>query len=171
MNLAFKMTEITESLGQRLKRLRKAKGLRQEDIANIVGIKPQSIGAIERNNSDSLKMPEIAQALGVSLVYLKSGEESSSPLTLVQNNLNEPDGYTLGDISEVLPQALNKTVNTVRNILMHQGELEGGDFSLIKNKDLVLRVLTKAILMEVSGDLQISGFDAFDEKATNSKAD
>jgi len=164
------MSEIVESLGQRLKRLRKAKGLRQEDIATIVGVKPQSIGAIERTSSDSLKMPEIAQALGVSLVYLKSGEEAS-PLTLVQSTLTATENYTLNEISESLPGALNKTVNTVRNILMQQGLLNDGDFSLLKNRDLVLRVLTKAILMEISGDIQISGFDATNQNSAKSTAD
>ena len=170
MNLAFKMNETIESLGQRLKRLRKAKGLRQEDIANIVGVKPQSIGAIERTSSDSLKMPEIAQTLGVSLSYLKLGLEAN-PLTLVQNDSTEPDSYSLNDISESLPHALNKTVNTVRNILLQQKLLEDGDFSLLKNKELVLRVLTKAILMEISGDIQISGFNASEQTPSKSTAD
>jgi transcriptional regulator with XRE-family HTH domain len=170
MNLAFKMIETTESLGQRLKRLRKSKGLRQEDIANIVGVKPQSIGSIERTSSDSLKMDEIAQALGVSLSYLKSGKEAT-PLTVVSNYLTESDSYTLSNVSEALPQALNKTVNTVRNILMQQGLLEQGDFSLLKNRDLVLRVMTKAILMEISGDIQISGFNPEKESSAKSNSD
>jgi transcriptional regulator with XRE-family HTH domain len=159
--LAFKMSETIETSGDRLKRLRKAKNLRQEDLARLVGIKPQSIGAIERNSSDSYKMPEIADALGVSLHYLRTGEKNS-PLKLVENGFNVSEDYSFDDIANCLPGALNKTANTVRSILFKQGQLVNGDFSFIEHKELLLRVMTKAILMEISGDIQISGFDPAD---------
>jgi transcriptional regulator with XRE-family HTH domain len=161
MNLVLNIMNTEETLGQRLKRLRKARGLRQEDVADLIGVTPQSIGAIERRSSTSVKMPEIAEALGVSLSYLRTGEEDK-PFELHAVENETISNYGIDDISSAIPGAYDKTVNTVRNILFQQGKLENGDIPLIANKDIFLSVLTKAILMEVSGDLFINGLTAND---------
>ena len=167
MNLALVMTDKLETLGQRLRTLRKAKGLRQEDIANLVGVKPQTIGSIERNSTPSIKMPEIAEALGVSLQFLKTGKDSPE-LSLVQQN-EFVKGYRVEQISEALPIAFDKALNSVRNFLLQQDKLVEGDISLIKNKDLFFNILSKAIIYEITGDFMASGIQIDNINTTSNK--
>lgn len=157
MNLAICMNnEVKETtIGQRIKQLRKTKDLTQTDLADLVGVSQQTIGNIENGGANSLKMPEIAEVLGVSLRYLKTGEDiEESELKLVDNAL--PETYSVEDISAALPGAYNKAVNTVRMLMLKQGKLENGDIPLIANKELFLEIFTKAILMEVTNDLLIT---------------
>lgn len=67
-----------ETLGERVKRLRTAKQLTQEKLAEMAGLKQSTIVGIEK--SERTKRPssliEIANALGVDAYYLKYGVES-----------------------------------------------------------------------------------------------
>lgn len=72
---------------QRLVQLREDKGITQSQLAEMVGVSPQTISAYEKNRGkDSGKMPtlstviEIADKLGVSLDYL-CGREKNMPQT------------------------------------------------------------------------------------------
>ena len=59
-------------LGKRIKELRKKKGLKQEQLAELVGLEPTSICNIENayNYPTFQNLEKIAKALGVSLVEI-----------------------------------------------------------------------------------------------------
>lgn len=68
---------MKETFGQRFSRLRKAKGLRQEDIAEKINISPQAVSKWENDISlpDITILSELSDLLGVSLDELL-GKES-----------------------------------------------------------------------------------------------
>lgn len=65
------------SFAHRLRRARKGAGLTQDQLARRVGLKRQSISAMERTGGVERtgKLVEIAEALGVRPQWLRSGEE------------------------------------------------------------------------------------------------
>lgn len=73
-------TFMAETFGQRLSRLRKEKGLTQEDIAKRIIISPQAVSKWENDISspDILVLSSLADILGVSVDVLLGREESST---------------------------------------------------------------------------------------------
>ena len=71
---------MKETFGQRLSRLRKEKGLTQEEIASKVTISPQAVSKWENDISspDILTLGQLADLLGVSVDELLGREEGSS---------------------------------------------------------------------------------------------
>lgn len=69
----------------RLRELRTRKGLRQKELAHLVGLHYNHIGRYERGESqpsaDALQ--RLAKALEISLDYLVSGSEGSAPAPAV----------------------------------------------------------------------------------------
>ena len=74
---------MSETFGQRLSRLRKEKGLTQEDIAKRIIISPQAVSKWENDLSspDILVLSSLADILGVSVDTLLGREESSETET------------------------------------------------------------------------------------------
>ncbi len=75
------MSNIKLLLGQRIRELRKSKGLTQERLAELVGIGPANISYIETGKfAPSIEnFEKIAQALGVQPVELYMFEPLKSP--------------------------------------------------------------------------------------------
>lgn len=71
------MAELQERFGAAVRRARKAKGLSQEQLAQIAGLDRTYISGLERGvRNPALSTQErIAQALGVPLVELFADEE------------------------------------------------------------------------------------------------
>lgn len=73
--------DSAESLGDRIARLRRAKGWNQTELADRIGTKPAQISKYERGTylprPDLL--PKLGEALGVSLDYLMTGRGSGEP--------------------------------------------------------------------------------------------
>lgn len=68
---------MKETFGQRFSRLRKAKDLRQEDIADKIGISPQAVSKWENDISlpDITILTDLSDLLGVSLDELLGKEQ------------------------------------------------------------------------------------------------
>jgi DNA-binding XRE family transcriptional regulator len=80
-------TEIDKnSLGYRVKMLRKEKGWSQTDLANMADVTYQNIQFCENNK---IKMPryikELAESLGTSIEYLVSGETEPNVIRINQH--------------------------------------------------------------------------------------
>lgn len=66
------------TLAERLASARKAKDLSQSDLARLIGVKPQTIQAIEAGRVDKPRnIVAIAKALGIEPGYLLTGDESA----------------------------------------------------------------------------------------------
>lgn len=66
--------QILSKFGQRVRKLRKEKGMSQEQLADVAGIERSYMGTIERGerNPTLLKINQIAKALKLSLSDLFS---------------------------------------------------------------------------------------------------
>jgi transcriptional regulator with XRE-family HTH domain len=73
--------DMRELVGRNFARLRRAKGLTQEDVEARSGISQQYLSSLERGrrNPTVITLFELAQALGVSHVELVLPNEESSP--------------------------------------------------------------------------------------------
>ena len=74
------MLVMNETFGQRLSRLRKEKGLTQEDVANKIVISPQAVSKWENDVSspDILVLSSLADILGVSVDELLGREKTTT---------------------------------------------------------------------------------------------
>lgn len=112
------MDNITNQLGNRIRTIRTALGISQEELAFKSGISAAHLGQIERG----LKAPtiitidKIAKALNISLPILFSFDIVGTPVT--KSDLNKINTYLTGlsenEISEILKiiKAIIKLKNT-----------------------------------------------------------
>ena len=65
-----------ETLGQRIGTLRRQKGLKQDEIAEIMSVSPQAVSKWENDQTcpDITLLPQLAKLLGVSVDELLTGE-------------------------------------------------------------------------------------------------
>lgn len=94
-----KRTEI----GNRIRGLRKEKGLKISQLANEANISAGYLSDVERGESaiSSEKLAEVAKVLGASTDYLISGE--SSPYTVEAREINVPTALSEAAITLELP--------------------------------------------------------------------
>ncbi|MBS1596095.1 MAG: helix-turn-helix transcriptional regulator [Bacteroidetes bacterium] len=75
MPLSQQQKRDLKKLGARIKELRKAKGMTQNELANAVDMDYQNISRLERGEKNAvyLTIKEIARGLGVSMAELLEG--------------------------------------------------------------------------------------------------
>ena len=80
-----------ETLGQRISKLRKEKGLSQEELANKFNISTQAISKWENDYSspDISVLLELSKILGVSVEYLLSGEATIETVKVEHKDINK----------------------------------------------------------------------------------
>ena len=80
-----------ETLGQRISKLRKEKGLTQEELANKFNISTQAISKWENDYSspDISVLLELSKILGVSVEYLLSGEATIETVKVEHKDINK----------------------------------------------------------------------------------
>ena len=68
---------MNESIGNRISKYRKEKGLTQEELANHMGVSPQAVSKWENDQTcpDISALPKLAQLFGVTVDELLSGKE------------------------------------------------------------------------------------------------
>ena len=74
------------TIGKRIAALRREKGLKQDDLAQMLEVSPQAVSKWENDQScpDIALLPKLAQILGVSVDELLSGKQEMQPaVTLV----------------------------------------------------------------------------------------
>ena len=97
---------MSETFGQRLSRIRKEKGMTQEDIAKRITISPQAVSKWENDISspDILILSNLADILGVSVDELLGREEGSSKVHEEPKNEEEekPEASEVVDDDETV---------------------------------------------------------------------
>ncbi|NRA60846.1 MAG: helix-turn-helix transcriptional regulator [Psychrobium sp.] len=145
-------TNNEDTIGWRIRFARKAARLTQTELARLVGLSQQQIGNIENGGGDSFKMVEIADAIGESVYFLKTGERNSEFKVV---NAEKSDTFTMSEIELALPKAMNDTMTAAYKILLSKGK-SGVDG--LKDKDLILELLTTALTAELTGDYLTASF-------------
>lgn len=110
-----------ENFGKRLRRLRKERGLTQDDIAAAIGVSRQIISRWERNEAvpKAGNLTALADTLGISADYLLHGKTNfpATPEVPVEVPLNEPI-FEIAELAEAVlateePNAPFLTVTSV----------------------------------------------------------
>ena len=72
---------MNQTLGKRIGALRREKGLKQDELAEKLGISPQAVSKWETDQTcpDISLLPQLAKLLGVSVDELLSGKQESTP--------------------------------------------------------------------------------------------
>ena len=76
---------MENTIGKRIAALRREKGLKQEDVAQTLGVSSQAVSKWENDQScpDISLLPKLAKLLGVTVDVLLSGEEEKTQTVLV----------------------------------------------------------------------------------------
>ncbi len=130
---------MLETFGQRFQRLRKEKGLTQEDIARKVGITAQSVSKLENDISapDILILGKLAQILGVTTDYLLGNSDEYKPAKLEKHERVDISSKVLKIIinsSDGDKVKLNLPLAVVKPLL-NSGGINIGGSDALKNID------------------------------------
>lgn len=80
------MAETTTHLGRKISRLRELRGMKQETLAEQLGISQQAVSKIEQSESvDDTTLDRIAKAIGFTPAAIKNFSEEAV-ITNIQNN-------------------------------------------------------------------------------------
>jgi len=76
---------MNETLGKRIALYRKEKGLRQDDLAEMLGVSPQAVSKWENDQTcpDISLLPQLGKILGVTVDELLNGKAETSAVRLV----------------------------------------------------------------------------------------
>ena len=79
---------MNETLGMRIAMRRKEKGLKQDELAEMLGISPQAVSKWENDQTcpDISLLPQLSKILGVTVDELLSGKEETPAVRLVPEN-------------------------------------------------------------------------------------
>ena len=72
---------MNQTLGKRIGALRREKGLKQDELAEKLGISPQAVSKWETDQTcpDISLLPQLAKLLDISVDELLSGKQESAP--------------------------------------------------------------------------------------------
>jgi transcriptional regulator with XRE-family HTH domain len=92
------------SIGKNIETLRKIRGMKQETLADALGISRQSVSKLEQSiNVDEEKLQQIADALGVTKEGLKNFNEDAVVINI--ENMNDNSGvyqYNFNPIEKIV---------------------------------------------------------------------
>ena len=96
-------TTSKKHLGRNISRIREMKGMKQETLAEILGISQQKMSVIENTEElDDTKLNEIAKALEVPASAIKEYSDEKMLNIITNNTFNSNDSSTLNAIN-VMP--------------------------------------------------------------------
>ena len=96
-------TTSKKHLGRNISRIREMKGMKQETLAEILGISQQKMSVIENTEElDDAKLNEIANALEVPANAIKEYSDEKMLNVITNNTFNSNDSSTLNAIN-VMP--------------------------------------------------------------------
>ncbi len=87
---------MENTLGKRIADLRREKGLKQDELAEMLSVSPQAVSKWENDQTcpDISLLPELAKILGVSVDELLSGKKEEAPVVRIlpeseRKNIND----------------------------------------------------------------------------------
>lgn len=86
-------------IGRKIARIRELRGMKQETLAEQLGISQQSVSHIEQSETlDDVKLKEVAKVLGVTKEGIENFSEETI-LNIISNTFNSNDTSTLNAIN------------------------------------------------------------------------
>ena len=81
------------TIGKRIAALRREKGLKQDDLAQMLEVSPQAVSKWENDQTcpDISLLPKLAKVLGVSVDELLSGKQETQPLVTMVSEQQRKD--------------------------------------------------------------------------------
>ncbi|MEG1020654.1 MAG: helix-turn-helix transcriptional regulator [Myroides sp.] len=96
-------TTVKKHIGRNISRIREMKGMKQETLAELLGISQQKMSVIENTEElDDAKLNEIAKALDVPANAIKEYSDEKMLNIITNNTFNSNDSSTLNAIN-VMP--------------------------------------------------------------------
>jgi transcriptional regulator with XRE-family HTH domain len=93
------MAETTTHLGRKISRLRELRGMKQETLAEQLGISQQAVSKMEQSEQvEDLTLERIAKALGLSSDAIKNFNEDSI-FNVISNTFTSHDNSTLNAVN------------------------------------------------------------------------
>ncbi|WP_196766376.1 helix-turn-helix transcriptional regulator [Pseudoalteromonas luteoviolacea] len=142
---------MANSVGARIEHLRKDKNLSQGDLGKLVGLTQQGVASVEKKDSIPKKIVEFAEALGVSIEYLRTGVSDCKNETEANENV-QAEGYRLDEVQAVIPKALDRTIISLSKQVKAR---HGRELDLIHDRAAISKLLTSIVLSELSGDYEM----------------
>lgn len=108
-------TTTSNHIGRKISRIRELRGMKQETLAEAMGISQQSVSQLEQSESvETEKLEKVAQALGVTKEGIENFSEEAI-FNIISNTYNN----TSNDNSSLIASSLNyqPTFNTVEKIV------------------------------------------------------
>ena len=155
---------MNESFGQRLSRLRKEKGLTQEEIAKRITISPQAVSKWENDLSspDILVLSSLADILGVSVDELLGREEASEEKQ--ESKSEEPKA------EEVEQEVVNERAGITIDKDGFHAETQGGSYIHFDKQGIHVNNAKTGKSYEIKDDDVIIEGESLKEKRKKEKA-
>ncbi|MDK2594417.1 helix-turn-helix domain-containing protein [Pseudoalteromonas obscura] len=142
---------MANSVGARIENLRKEKNLSQGDLGKLVGLTQQGVASVEKKDSVPKKIVEFAEALGVSIDYLRTGISECKKSTEKNDSL-QLESYSLEELQAIIPKALDRTIISLNKQVKAR---KGRELDLIQDRTAISKLLTSIVLSELSGDYEL----------------
>ncbi|MFP9117711.1 helix-turn-helix domain-containing protein [Flavobacterium sp. RNTU_13] len=92
-------TATKNHIGRKISRIRELRDIKQEALAQALGISQQAVSAIENSETvEDAKLEEIAKALGVTVEGIKNFSEETI-LNIISNTFTSNDSSTINAIN------------------------------------------------------------------------
>ena len=92
-------TPSKSHIGRKISRIRELRGMKQEALAQALGMSQQSISNLENSEEiDEKRLRDVAEALGVSAEGLKNFSDEAV-LNIINNNFTSNDSSTLNAVN------------------------------------------------------------------------
>ncbi len=87
------MTDLGGRIGERIRERRKSAGMLQEDLAKLMRVQSETVGRWENGQHPPKynRLPDIAEALGVSVLWLIATDAEIEALSLVEQVFAMPE--------------------------------------------------------------------------------
>jgi len=131
------MTTTTKPnhIGRKIARIRELRGMKQETLAEELGISQQSVSSLEKSETvDDEKLERVAQVLGVTKEGIQNLSEETV-LNIISNTFNSNDSSTLNAIN-IQPSfnPIDKVVELYERLVQAQQDKVTYLEELLKNK-------------------------------------
>jgi transcriptional regulator with XRE-family HTH domain len=141
---------ILSTIGQRVTDARKAKGLSQKELAELIGTTQQTITNIETKSPDSRYYLKISEVLDVSYEWIVKGEKKAPGL----NSTDDIESYIA-----MAEDAFMQAINSYKAISLQRGDnIASVDFELMNDAFMI------ALRGKITGDYVTASLNARDLK-------